>query len=153
MSNAVSNNNDNANACSVNLDNIDDLHEKICDNAVQKTQLHDITLLAGELKRLLIRHDGVLAEEGVHKEMQQLEEWLESQRKGPVPANIISGTGMSWLIALRDKLKLSADEAIRLEGEGGNPSTKEQAAKMDELLRTIRRMDKIIDESNICTSH
>lgn len=151
MSNAISNNNHNYTNTG-NVDNINDIHEKICDNAIHKTQLHDITLLAGELKRLLIRHDGVLAEEGVHKEMQQLEEWLESQRKGPVPASIISISGMTWLTSLRDKLKLSADEAIRLEGEGGNPSTKEQAEKMNDLLRTIRRMDKIIDDSN-CKPH
>jgi hypothetical protein len=131
---------------------IADLDKKICDNAINKTKLHDITLLAGELKRLLIRHDGALADVGVRREIRQLEDWLESQRKGPVPASIISGTGMSWLVTLRDKLKLSADEAIRLEGEGGNPSTKEQAEKMDDLLKAIRRMDKIIDDSK-CKPH
>lgn len=151
MSNAASNNTNVNNRNSGYSSS--DLHEKISDNAIQKTHLQDITLLVGELKRLLVRHDGVLVDEGVHKEMQQLEEWLESQRKGPVPASIISISGMSWLVALRDKLKLSADEAIRLEGEGGNPSTKEQAEKMNGLLNTIRRMDKIIDESNISAQH
>lgn len=133
-----------------NKEDISGLHEKIHDNSVHKTQLQDITQLAAELKHLMVRHNDVLREEGVSSEMQQLEDWLETQRKGPVPAVVISMSGMSWLVSLRDRLKLSADEALRLEGEGGNPSNKEQAEKIADLLKTIRRIDKVINESNIC---
>ncbi len=114
---------------------------------LERKQLHDVTLLAGELKRLMVRHNAILTEEGVRKEMQKLEEWLEAEREGPAPAGIISESGLHWLSVLRDKLKLSADEAQRLEGEGGNPANKEQAEKLEDLLKTIRRIDRIIDES------
>ena len=134
-------------------DCLSDIKEKIADNAIEQKQLHDVTALAAELKRLLVRHHAILKEEGVRQEMERLEQWLEDERKGPAPARVISESGIQWLVGLRDRLKLSADEAQRLEGEGGNPSSKEQIEKTEDLLKTIRRIDRIICESKPSKSH
>jgi len=130
-----------------------ELKEKIADNALEQKKLHDITTMAASLKRILVRHGDVLKEEGVRKEMQRLEEWLEAERKGHAPVCVISQGGISWLSILRDRLKFSVDEAIRLEGEGGNPSTKDQIEKTEDLLKTIRRIDAIIDDSSVAQPH
>jgi hypothetical protein len=134
-------------------DCITDVKEKIADNALEKQQLHDVTTLAAELRRLLVRHHDVLKAEGVRKEMERLEDWLETERKGPAPAGIISESGVTWLKNMRDKLKLSAEEAQRLEGEGGNPSSQEQANRNEDLLKTIRRIDEIINENSAVKTH
>ena len=134
-------------------DCLSDIKEKIADNAIEQKQLHDVTALAAELKRLLVRHHAILKEEGVRQEMERLEQWPEDERKGPAPARVISESGIQWLVGLRDRLKLSADEAQRLEGEGGNPSSKEQIEKTEDLLKTIRRIDRIICESKPSKSH
>lgn len=129
------------------LDRMPELKERIADNALEQKQLHDVTALAAELKRLLVHHYASLKEAGIRKEMQQLENWLEAERKGPAPAGIISESGISWLTSLRDRLKLSAEEAQRLESEGGQPRSREQIEKTENLLNAVQRIDKIINES------
>lgn len=129
------------------------LKEKIADNALHQTQLHEVTALVAELRQLQVRYNTILSQEGLCDELQLLEDWLDTQRKGPVPASIISESGISWLSTLRDKMKLSADEAQRLEGEGGNPSSKEQIEKIEEMLKAVRRIDRIIDESSAVKHH
>lgn len=132
---------------------LSELREKTSNKILEKKQLHDVTTLAAELKRLLVRHQDTLKDKGVGKEMQQLEDWLEVERKGPAPASIISEGGVAWLEKLRDRLKLSADEMLRLESEGGNPSSQEQIDKTEDLLKAIRRIDRIIDESSVAKPH
>jgi len=130
-------------------DIISECEEKVAHNALERQKLHEVTTLAAEVKSLLVRHNDILKDEGIRKEMRQLEEWLETERTGPAPAGVISEGGIMWLIALRDKLKLSADEAQRLEGEGGPPSSKEQIEKTENKLKAIRRIDAIICEHSV----
>ena len=125
---------------------IAEYEEKVDNNVLNRKQLHEVTTLAAEVKRLLVRHNAVLKEEGIRKEMRQLEEWLETERKGPAPAGVISASGIGWLIELRDKLKLSAEEAQRLEGEGGLPSSKEQVQKREDMMSAVRYIDDVIRE-------
>lgn len=108
---------------------------------------HPVEQLADEIRRLLNSHQEILKEEGVRRELVQLEEWLANERYGAAPSGIITQGGLAWLVGLRDRLKLSADEALRMEGEGGNPSTANQARKLDDLLKTVRRLDRIIEEN------
>jgi hypothetical protein len=123
------------------------------DRELHKQEWECINTLATELKTLLERHSALLKEEGVRRQMEKLEHWVEEQQKGPAPACVISDASMAWLSDLRDRLKMSAEEMQRLEGEGGNPPTKEQDEKMAELLKTIRRIEQIIDESQPANSH
>lgn len=134
-------------------DGLLELKEKIDNKKLERQKLHDVTTLAAELKRLLVRRSDILQQEGVRGELQRLEDWLEAERKGPAPAHAISEVGITWLSRLRDRLKLAADEAQRFEGEGGNPSSDEQLEKREDLLKTIRRIDAIIDENSSVSSH
>lgn len=129
------------------------LHEKFADNVLERQKLHEITTLAEELKRLIARHGDILKEEGIRRQMETLESWLENERKGPVPAHVVSESGIKWLGEMRDRLKLSADECLRFESEGGNPCSIEQNDKVEELLKTIRRIDRIIQESSVTKPH
>ncbi len=122
-------------------------------NTPEAREWREIALLAEKIKELLAYHQAVLKDAGIRKEVRQLEGWLEAECNGPAPATIISRSGMDWLKGLRDKLKLSAEEAQRMESEGGAPRSKEQLERTEELLKTVRRIDKIIDESTISTSH
>lgn len=128
-------------------DCITDCKERVASNALEKNHLQDVTVLAAEINRLLVRYSDMLKEGGIRKEMRQLEDWLETEKKGPAPAAIISASGLTWLCSIKDKLKLTADEALRLEGEGGQPMSKEQYEKTQELLKIVRKIDAIINES------
>ena len=130
-----------------------EITDDACNAALKQQQEETLETLAVELRRLLVRHHHVLTEEGVRQQMETLEHWLEAEQKGPAPANVISESGVAWLTALHDRLKLSADEMLRLEGEGGNPASTEQAEKVEELLKTVRRIEKIIDDSTHVKSH
>ncbi len=120
----------------------------VTDHAGQHHHMHDVAVLADEIKDLLARYGTMLKEADIRKEMRQLENWLETEEKGPAPACIISESGITWLTGLRDKLKLCAEETLRLEGEGGLPASKEQSKKTEDLLSTVRRIDTIIAENS-----
>lgn len=109
-----------------------------------QNQLEEVEELTNELKRLLVKHERTLDEEGIRKEVECLERWMESYRRGLAAAHKISETGTGWLGTLRDKLKLAADEMQRIEGEGGAPASREQAEKTEDLVKAVRRIEKVI---------
>ena len=110
----------------------------------QEQQLVEVEELTFKLKKLMVKYEDTLAEEGIRKQIETLERWTESYRRGLKAAKNISDTGLTWLGELRNHLKLSADEILRFEEEGGNPITPEQAAKADALLKATRSLDKVI---------
>ena len=117
--------------------------------ANHQTQMQDVEALTNELKKLLVKHETMLDEEGIKHEVEVLERWMESYRHGLAAATKISNTGMGWLGDLRDHLKLAADELQRLEGEGGNAPTRAQNQKTEELLNAIKRIDKVIPDLEV----
>jgi uncharacterized FlaG/YvyC family protein len=113
-------------------------------NPAASQKLQEVEKLTNELKSLLVRHEVALNEEGIHREVEILERWMESYRRGLAAANKISASGIGWLSQLRDQLKMAAEEKQRLEDEGGNPATKEQMQKTHELFGLVKRLDKAI---------
>lgn len=109
-----------------------------------RQQLAEAEELTNELKRLLVRYESTLEHQGTREQVETLERWMESYRHGLSAARKISENGPQWLTELRENLKLAADELQRLEGEGGNPATKEQAAQAEELLKASLRIEKVI---------
>ena len=107
-------------------------------------QMKDVEELTNELKRLLVHHESMLDEEGIRHEVEVLERWMESCRRGLAAAHKISQTGTAWLSDLRNHLKLAVEERHRLETEGGNPANQEQAEKTDELLRTLQHIEEVL---------
>jgi hypothetical protein len=125
--------------------------ENIDHGALQKLQ--EVENLTNDLKRLLVQHEITLDEEGIRHEVEMLERWMESYRRGLAAANKISESGVSWLSQLRDHLKMAAEERQRLEGEGGNPATKEQIQRTEELLAAANRIDRAIPDIEQIFSH
>ena len=122
--------------------------EKPADNAEPNPQqkLQEVEDLTNSLRRLLVQNEIALDEEGIRREVETLEHWMESYRRGLTAANKISETGVEWLSKLRDRLKLAAEERQRIEGEGGNPASLEQTKKTEELFEAARRIDKAIPD-------
>ncbi len=107
-------------------------------------QLCDAEQLTNELKRLLVKYENALEQEGIREQVETLERWMESYRRGLSAARKISEKGTDWLTDLRERLKMAAEELNRLEGEGGNPLDKSQAVQAEEYLRASLRIDKVI---------
>jgi hypothetical protein len=115
-------------------------------------QIAEVEELTNDLKRLLVKYENALEQEGIRHQVETLERWMESYRHGLSAARKISQNGTSWLTELRARLKLAADELQRLEGEGGNPASKEQTAQAEDFLKASRRIDQVIPniESIFC---
>lgn len=133
-------------------------HDDVTPCAVLYQQLAEAEELTNELKRLLVRYESALEQEGIRQQVETLERWMESYRRGLNAARKLSENGMPLLTEMRERLKLAADELQRLEGEGGNPATKEQAAQAEEFLKASRRIDQVLPNiehifSNADTEH
>jgi phosphoenolpyruvate carboxylase len=114
----------------------------------------DVKALVDDLKRLLVHHEKALNEEGIRDQVEVLERWMESYRRGLSAANKIAESGMELLPALRSRLKLAVDEMQRLEGEGGTPGSKAHSERLDEFQKAITAIDKVIpDLDHLFTSH
>ncbi len=107
-------------------------------------QLCEAETLTNDLKRLLVKYENALEQEGIRHEVETLERWMESYRRGLSAARKISEKGPQWLTQLRERLKMAAEELQRLENEGGNPLDKSQAVQAEEYLRASLRIDKVI---------
>jgi len=109
-------------------------------------KLHEVENLTNDLKRLLVQHEFTLDEEKLRHEVETLERWMESYRRGLSAAHKISETGTVWLTELRDRLKMAAGERLRLEDEGGNPPSQEQNKRTDALLEVIGHIDRTLPD-------
>jgi|GEM_PF-4389214 len=110
-------------------------------------QLERVQALTGELKQLLGRDNSAFDDEIVHHQIDLLEYWMDCYRRNIITVGTFSGVSIALLNDLRARLKLAAEELQRLEDEGGNPATKEQAKKTDEVVKAVRRSEKLL--SNI----
>lgn len=100
--------------------------------------------LCASLKRISVRSEQALDQGDAREGIEQVERWVESYRRGLSAAQKISCSGIDMLKKTRDQLALALEERLRLEDEGGNPPTKEQAAETEELARALRRIDRIL---------
>jgi len=101
----------------------------------------NIENLIDELKQLLLSHEFMLGEESRRRQVNILEQWAQAYQHDHSWENKDSLVQMQ---NLRDRLKLTADEMYRLEGEGGSPLNKEQGEKVEKLLKTVQQIEKII---------
>lgn len=110
-------------------------------------QLRDVETLGRELKQLLMRHESAIEEEGVREDLEMLERWMESYRRGLSAACKIADNGTACLSELRERLVQAADDLQRLENEGGNTAPNPaEARKTEELLKASNRIDRIIPD-------
>ena len=109
-------------------------------------ELEQAEALANDLKKLLVRSEHELVKGDARENVERLERWVESYRRGLSAAQKISENGTDMLTRTRNQLKLSLDELLRLEDEGGNPVSKEQANQVENLANAIRRIDTLLPE-------
>lgn len=110
-------------------------------------QLPEITeaeALGQDLKRILVRSERALLQGDVKNNVEQLERWIESYRRGLSAAQKIADSGLDMLHHTRDQLKLSLEELQRMDDEGGNLPNKKSADESEELASAIRRIDRLI---------
>ena len=106
--------------------------------------LTEAEALVNDIKRVLVKSEHALENEGVKSDMETLERWMESYRRGLAAANKISVSGPEILSKLKDRLKLAVAEQQRFEDEGNNPITGEQAQLVEEMLSASRRLERLI---------
>ncbi len=107
-------------------------------------ELDDVEALGNDLRRILVRSEQVLLKGEARDNVEKLERWIESCRRGLCAVQKISDNGPDMLQKTREQLKMSHDELLRLEDEGGNPPTKEQLQESEELAHAISRIDRLI---------
>lgn len=106
-------------------------------------QLQRIESLTDELKDLLA-HDADAIDKDIRREISVLERWIDCYCQGLVGAPTVSETSTVLLSNLRDRLKLAADELLRLESEGGSVADRRQAETTEELLKAVRHIERVI---------
>ncbi len=121
--------------------------------ARERQQLHEVTLLVAQIQRLLVRHSAVLQDAGVYREMRQLGNWLEVERRASTQTGAISPSGLVWLSELRDRLRLSVEEAQCLDDEAAALHSMDHISRIEDMLGTVERIDKIIGESTVIKPH
>jgi hypothetical protein len=107
-------------------------------------ELPEAEALANDLRRILVHSEKALVQGDARESVEKLERWIESYRRGLSAAQKISSNGTEMLQKTRDQLKLSLDELLRLEDEGGNAPTKERAGDSEGLARALRRIDALL---------
>lgn len=111
--------------------------------------------LCASLKRITVHSEQALIKGDAREGIEQVERWVESYRRGLAAAHKISSGGIEMLKKTREQLALSLEERLRLDDEGGNPPTKEQAAETEELAAAIGRIDnitRVLEQSFQCQS-
>ena len=113
-------------------------------NSDKVSPVTEVEHLMNEVRRLLVHSEGALDEEGISRQAQQLESWLESYRRGLSAAQKLSVNGKDFIESMRGRLALALDELHRLDDEGnGTDASKEEATRKDDLARAIRRIDHL----------
>lgn len=122
-------------------------NDKSKEESVQpfKQSLADAQALVQDIKKILAKSEPAMAhEEKIKTEMETLGEWIKSYHQGISAADKISTAGGNLVNDIRDRLKLAIEEMQRLEGEGGMAANKADQAEVEELIKALRRLEKVI---------
>jgi hypothetical protein len=112
-----------------------------------QTMLNEADALMHDVRKLIVKSDEALTSVGVKDDMEIIERWVESYRRGLSAANKINTTGAEIIQKLQARLKLAADEILRLEGEGGNTEVdSEQQRHLEQLNKASSRFEKLIPQ-------
>lgn len=109
-----------------------------------QAKLDEVALLVQEFRKLQVHYADALEGEGLSEEIEALERWAESYRRGLKAAIKISENGQDMLEDVRNRLKLAADELTRISSESPNPAPKGEAKKAAAFLEATRSIDSIL---------
>ena len=107
-------------------------------------KLEEVNQLVQEFRRLQVHYEDALEGEGLKEEIEAIERWAESYRRGLKAALKISENGQDMLEDVRTRLKLAAEELSRMSEEGPNPAPKAELAKKEAFLEATRTIDAIL---------
>ena len=107
-------------------------------------KLEEVGQLVQDFRRLQVNYEDALEGEGLAEEVEALERWAESYRRGLKAAVKISENGQEMLEDVRKRLKLAADELTRISSESPNPAPKGEAKKAEAFLEATRTIDAIL---------
>ncbi len=112
--------------------------------SINKENLKNTETAREDLRGLLVHSEKPLMQSDIIENVERLENWVESYRRGLYAAKKISEQGVATLRETREQLALALDELQRLEDEGGNTADKLQNLKVEEISRAIARVDRLI---------
>lgn len=107
-------------------------------------ELLEAEALCQSLRAALIRTKDVLVDEQTNEKLELVLRWVDAYRRGMLEHNQVGSSGLEVLHEARNQLELSLEERLRLEDEGGNPATPEQARQNEEIAKAVRRFDQLI---------
>lgn len=120
------------------------MSDNVAGNTAKLPELEEVEALGNDLKRILVRSEYALLTGDARDNIEKLERWIESYRRGLSAAQKISDNGRDMLQKTRNQLCLSLDELMRMEDEGGNAPDKERLDDSEELATAIRRIDRLM---------
>lgn len=109
------------------------------------SKLEEAEALTEEARQLLVHCEGALKGEGVREEALAVERWLESYRRGISAARKLSKAGPELLEDMNMRLRQALEELHRYEEEGGNPATKTQQVRIEELTHAMHAIHQLSD--------
>jgi len=119
------------------------MHEH--EDDMQCATVTEAEMLMREVRRLLVRSESALDEEGLKKQAEQLEHWLESYRRGLSAAQKLSDNSKAFLSEMHDRLVLALEEMHRLDDEGsGTLPSQDQKQRQDDLAKAIRDINHLM---------
>jgi hypothetical protein len=117
----------------------------MADTTACPPELADAESLAQKLKQLVTRLDNTPDGKIIRRESEILERWITAYRRSVAITGKISPSEISLLAHLHAPLKQLVDANRRLEEEGGRPPTHEEAVAIHSLMKTIRRIERMLN--------
>lgn len=108
-------------------------------------EIENAEALGNNVKKILVKSEDALKNGNVTKNIETIERWIESYRRGLSAAQKISDNGSEILQKTKDQLILSLNELLRFEDEGGgNVVDSSKSKRNEEITLAIKRINDLI---------
>lgn len=108
------------------------------------TSLDAAQCLAKDIRRLMDGVENTALKSDVKARIENLNRWAKTYCEGLNAARKISDRGLNGLYEAQKELSLALEEYLRLDDEGGQPSTDDDGRKTDELRYALKRVNRLI---------
>ncbi len=108
------------------------------------TSLDAAQCLAKDIRRLMDGVENTALKGDVKSRIENLNRWAKTYCEGLNAARKIGNRGLSGLYEAQKEISLALEEYLRLDDEGGQPSTDDDARKTDELRHALKRINRLI---------
>lgn len=102
--------------------------------------------LTHRLKQVEVFSRGALLNEDILNDIEVIERWVESYRRGLAAARKISDSGLALMQSVQARLALAIEEQQRLEDEGNSPMTRKQQHDIEALRTTHARLQRVTQD-------